>query len=64
MNKHIETSDGLSTLVKEENVSISPTTLYVDDGAILASGPTLETTAHITTLAFEETHKWLSQRGM
>src|SRR5258708_4628548 len=62
-NKHIETSDELSTLVKEK-VSLSPTTLYVDDGAILASSPTLETKAHITTLVFEETHKWLSQRGM
>src|SRR5260370_20107927 len=63
-NKHIETSNQLRKLVQTEKVSLSPTTLYVDDGAILASGPTLEPMTHITTLAFKETHKWLSQRGM
>jgi len=63
-NKHIADSAELSTLANEGKVTLSPTTLYVDDGAILASGPSLVTTAKITTMVFEETHSWLSQRGM
>src|SRR5260370_5155045 len=43
---------------------LSLTTLYVDDGAILASGPTLDMNTHIITMAFEETHSWLMKRGL
>src|SRR5260370_4426629 len=63
-NTHMEESTELSTLIKEGKVMLSPTTLYVDDGAILASGLSLNTTAQIVTMAFEETHDWLAQRGM
>jgi len=30
----------------------------------MASGPTLDTTAQMITMAFEETHKWLAKRGL
>ncbi len=48
----------LSTLTTEGSITLSPTTLYVDDSAILASGPTLE------SMAFKEMHSWLAQRGL
>ena len=54
----------LSSLLAGGNITLSPITLYVDDRAILASGPTLEMTAQLATLAFEEMHNWLSQRGL
>src|SRR5258708_19679086 len=54
----------LSTLVRNDKATLSQTTLYVDDGVILASGPTLDTTAKIITIAFKETHKWLAHRGL
>src|SRR5258708_12554718 len=64
MNKHIEESTELSPLAKDKKIMLSPITLYVDDRAILTSGPDLNTTACINTMAFEETHLWLSQRGL
>ena len=54
----------LSTLVRDDKATLSPTTLYVDDGAILASGPTLDATVKIITIVFKETHKWLANRGL
>src|SRR5260370_35861804 len=63
-NKCIADSTELSTLANEGKVTLSPMTLYVDDGVILTSRPSLVTTAWVTTMAFEETHSWLSQRGM
>src|SRR5258705_11459725 len=60
----IEDCTELSTLVRNDKATLSQTTLYVDDGAILASGPTLDITAKIITIAFEETHKWLAHRGL
>ena len=61
----IEGSAELSPLVRGNKVTLSPTTLYVDDdGAILASGPTLEVTAQMIMIAFKETHKWLTHRGL
>src|SRR5258705_13931892 len=37
---HIKECTELSTpLVRDDKATLSPTTLYVDDGAILASGP-------------------------
>src|SRR5260370_19361249 len=60
----MEESTELSHLMKERKVMLSLITLYVDEGAILASGPTLEATAQIATMAFEETHDWLSLSGM
>src|SRR5260370_36283334 len=64
MNTHVAASPELSTLFTERKITLSPTTLYVDDGSILMSGPTLETTGQITKMAFEETHNWLSLRGL
>src|SRR5260370_38483472 len=43
---------------------LSPITLYVDDGAILTSGPMPDFTAFIITMAFKETHMWLTKRGL
>ncbi len=60
----IEGSAELSPLVRGNKATLSPTTLYVDNGTILASGPTLEVTAQMITIAFEETHKWLTHRGL
>src|SRR5258705_6111760 len=61
----IEGSAELSPLVRGNKVTLSPTTLYVDDdGAILASGPTLEVTAQMIMITFKETHKWLTHRGL
>src|SRR5258708_33366881 len=62
--KHIEESPELSSLAKEENIMLSPITLYVDDGVILTSSPDLIATTQINTMAFKETHKWLSHRGL
>src|SRR5260370_26138086 len=39
----------LSSLLAGGNITLSPITLYVDDRAILASGPTLEMTAQLAT---------------
>src|SRR5258708_9973428 len=61
---HIEGSAELSPLVRGNKPTLSPTTLYVDDRTILASGPTLEVTAQMIMIAFEETHKWLTHRGL
>ncbi len=60
----IEDSTELSPIIRENKATLSPTTLYVDNGAILTSGPTLEITAQIIMIAFEETHKWLAHRGL
>ncbi len=60
----IEDSTELSPLIRENKATLSPTTLYVDNSAILTSGPTLEITAQIITIAFKETHKWLAHRGL
>src|SRR5260221_14795723 len=62
--KCIEESPELSSLAKEENIMLSPITLYVDDGVILMSSPDLIATTQINTMGFEETHKWLSHRGL
>src|SRR5260221_1593660 len=61
---HIEGSAELSPLVRGDKVTLAPTTLYVDNGTILASGPTLEVTAQMIMIAFKETHKWLTHRGL
>ena len=61
---HIEKSTELSPLIRQDKATLSQTTLYVDDGAILASGPTLDITAQIIMITFEETHKWLTHRGL
>ena len=63
-NTCMEESPELSNLIKECKVTLSPTMLYADDGALLTSGLSLKTMAKIVTMAFEETHKWLSQWGM
>ncbi len=60
-NTRMKESPELSNLMKECKVMLSLTMLYVDDGALLTSGPSLETMANIVTMAFEETHDWLSQ---
>src|SRR5260370_18454353 len=64
MNTHVAASPELSTLFTERKITLSPTTLYVDNGAILMSGPTLDTTGQIIKMAFKETHNWLSLRGL
>src|SRR5258708_817580 len=64
MNKHIKETTELSPLAKDKKITLSPITLYVDDRAILTSSPDLNTTAHINTIAFEESHLWLLQRGL
>src|SRR5258708_24664531 len=56
----IEDSTELSPIIRENKATLSPTTLYVDNGAILTSGPTLEITPQIIRIAFEETHKSLA----
>src|SRR5260221_4401049 len=61
---HIADYPEISTPVRNDKATLSPTMLYVDDGVILASGPTLDITAKIITIAFEETHKWLTHRGL
>ena len=53
----IEQSPELSTLLHNNQVTLLQTTLYVDDGTILALGPTLKVT-------FKETHKWLHQNSL
>jgi len=60
----IEDCTELSTLVRNDKTTLSQTTLYVDNGVILASGPTLDVTAKIITIAFKETHKWLAHREL
>src|SRR5260221_2318641 len=60
----IEESTELSPLFREDKITLSPTMLYVDNGAIMASGPSLDTTAQMSSMAFEETHKWLAKRGL
>ena len=54
----------LSTLTRDNRVTLSQITLYVDDGAILALGPTLKETSQILKVTFKETHKWLQLRGL
>src|SRR5258708_37202667 len=61
---HIENSAELSPLLREDKITLSPITLYVDDSPIMASGPTLDMTAQTITMAFEETHKWLAKIGL
>src|SRR5258708_11486470 len=60
----IEDSTELSPIIRENKHKLTPTSLYVDDGAILTTGHTLQITAQIITIAFEETHKWLAHRGL
>src|ERR1700677_670030 len=62
--ERIEQIPELSPLSRSNQATLSQTTLYVDDGAILASGPTLEVTSQILKVTFEETHKWLQQRSL
>src|SRR5260370_24408356 len=63
-NTHMKESPELSNLMKECKVMLSLTMLYVDDGALLTLGLSLKNMAKIVTMAFEETHDWLSQQGM
>src|SRR5258708_13264426 len=56
----IEDSTELSPLIRENKATLSPTTLYVDNSAILTSGPTLEITTQIIKIPFKDTHKCLT----
>src|SRR5260370_39207703 len=53
-----------NTLLTNGKLTLSLTTLYIDDGAILASGPTMQATVQTITMAFKQMHTWLFQRGL
>src|SRR5260370_3058578 len=63
-NLQMDETQELSSFITEEKVMLSPITLYIDNGAILTSGPMLDSTACIITMAFKETHAWLTKRGL